>query len=337
MKRALVTGCAGFIGSHLVDKLLKQGYEVIGIDCFTDYYPRELKEANIANALKPLSLCGALPHDPASPVRAYKKALPNKYHKDAKFELIEEDILNLNEYPEVDYVFHEAAQAGVRASWGKSFEIYTRNNIEATQRLLEFYKEHKIKKFVYASSSSVYGDAELPMQENSLLKPVSPYGVTKLAGENLCYLYWKNYGIPTVSLRYFTVYGPRQRPDMAIHKFVKAILNKEEITVYGDGTQTRDFTFVDDVVEANILAAECDSVGKNFNIGGGSRISVDALIKEIEKLIGKKAKIKYIEKQKGDVRDTWADVSKAKKELGWYPKVIISVGLKSFVEWFVYI
>ena len=279
--KALVTGCAGFIGSHLVDRLLEQGYEVVGIDCFTDYYSRNIKEANLSNALN---------------------------HNNFKF--IEEDILEMDKYPEVDYVFHEAAQAGVRASWGRSFEIYTRNNIEATQKLLEFYKDLSIKKFVYASSSSVYGDAELPMNEDSLLKPVSPYGVTKLAGENLCYLYWKNYKVPTVSLRYFTVYGPRQRPDMAIHKFVKAILNNEEITVSGDGTQTRDFTFVDDAVEANVLAAESDSVGEIFNIGGGSRISVNVLINEIEKITGKKAKIKYTEKQKGDVRDTLADVCK---------------------------
>jgi len=318
--KTLVTGCAGFIGSHLVDKLLEQGYEVIGIDCFTDYYPRELKEANIANALKNLSL--------------KKKALPKKYHKDAKFELIEEDILNLNEYPEVDYVFHEAAQAGVRASWGKSFEIYTRNNIEATQKLLEFYKDREIRKFVYASSSSVYGDAELPTKENSLLKPVSPYGVTKLAGENLCYLYWKNYNVPTVSLRYFTVYGPRQRPDMAIHKFVKAILNDDKIEVFGDGTQTRDFTYVDDVVEANILAAANTKIeGEVFNVGGGSRISVNKLTEMIESITGKKARIKHIEKQKGDVGDTLADTSKI-SVLGWKPKVKIEKGLKRFVEWY---
>jgi UDP-glucose 4-epimerase len=304
--KTLVTGCAGFIGSHLAERLLREGYEVIGIDCFTDYYPREIKEANISNALN-----------------------------HSKFKLIEEDLLEMDEFPEVDYVFHEAAQAGVRASWGKSFEIYTRNNIEATQKLLEFYKDREIKKFVYASSSSVYGDAELPMKENSPLKPVSPYGVTKLAGENLCYLYWKNYGVPIVSLRYFTVYGPRQRPDMAIHKFVKAILNEEEITVYGDGTQTRDFTHVDDVVDATLLAADNDLVGEVFNVGGGSRISVNELIKKIEDATGKKAQAKYVEKQKGDLRDTLADVKKAKKELVWKPKININVGVKSVVEWFV--
>jgi len=237
--KALVTGCAGFIGSHLTERLLREGYEVIGIDCFTDYYAREIKERNTENALN-----------------------------QKNFKLIEEDILEMDKFPEVDYVFHEAAQAGVRASWGKSFKIYTRNNIETTQKLLEFYKDLNIKKFVYASSSSVYGDAELPMKEDSLLKPVSPYGVTKLAAENLCYLYWKNYNVPTVSVRYFTVYGPRQRPDMAIHKFVKAIFNGDEITVFGDGTQTRDFTYVDDAVEATILAAESNSIGEVYNIGG---------------------------------------------------------------------
>ena len=303
--KTLVTGCAGFIGSHLVDKLLEREYKVIGIDCFTDYYTREIKEANISNALN---------HD--------------------NFKLIEEDISNLNEYPEVDYVFHLAAQAGVRASWGKSFEIYTRNNIESTQKLLEFYKDRQIKKFVYASSSSVYGDAELPMKEDSLLKPVSPYGVTKLAGENLCYLYWKNYGVPTIALRYFTVYGPRQRPDMAIHKFVRAIFSDEEITVFGDGTQTRDFTYVDDAVEANLLVALSDVEGEVFNIGGGSRISVNELIKRVEETNRKKMKVKYIAKQKGDVKDTLADMNKAQAMLNWKPKIEINEGLRKYVEWY---
>jgi len=304
MTKVLVTGCAGFIGSPLVDKLLESDYGVTGVDCFTDYYHREIKEANISNALK-----------------------------NNNFEFMEEDILNIEKFPEVDYVFHLAAQAGVRTSWGKNFEIYTKNNIEATQKLLEFYKDRVIKKFVYASSSSVYGNAELPMREDSLLKPVSPYGVTKLAGENLCYLYWKNYNVPTVSLRYFTVYGPGQRPDMAIHKFVRAILNDKEITVYGDGTQTRDFTYVDDAVEANILAANNNLVGEVFNIGG-SRISVNELINEIEKIVGNKAKIKSIEKQKGDVRDTLADVNKAKKELGWMPMINIYKGLEKYIKWY---
>jgi len=303
--KALVTGCAGFIGSHLVDKLLEQGYEVIGIDCFTDYYAKELKEANISNAVK-----------------------------HSNFEFVEIDLLKLNEYPEVDYVFHEAAQAGVRASWGKSFEIYTRNNVDVIQKLLEFYKDQKLIKFVYASSSSVYGDTELPMREKSLLKPVSPYGVTKLAAENLCYLYCKNYGVPTVSLRYFTVYGPRQRPDMAIHKFVRAILNDEAITVFGDGTQTRDFTYVADIVDANILAARSDIVGDVFNIGCGSRINVNDMIKRIEEITVEKARVKYIEKQKGDVRDTLADTSKISDELNWKPGIKLEEGIERFVRWY---
>ena len=303
--KALVTGCAGFIGSHLVDKLLEQGYEVIGIDCFTDYYAKELKEANISNAVK---------HN--------------------NFEFVEKDLLKLTEYPDVDYVFHEAAQAGVRASWGNSFEIYTRNNVDVTQKLLEFYKDRKLIKFVYASSSSVYGDTELPMCEKSLLKPVSPYGVTKLAAENLCYLYCTNYGVPTVSLRYFTVYGPRQRPDMAIHKFVRAILNGEAITVFGDGTQTRDFTYVADIVAANIMAARCDKVGDVFNIGGGSRITVNELIKRIEEITAEKASVKYIEQQKGDVKDTLADTSKISDELNWKPGIKIEEGIDRFVRWY---
>ena len=260
--KALVTGCAGFIGSHLVDKLLNLGYDVIGMDCFTDYYQRTIKEGNIAVALG---------------------------HKD--FEFIEEDILEIDRFPSVDCVFHLATQAGVRASCGSNFEVYTRNNIEATQKLLEFYKSVKIKKFVFPSSSSVYGDAELPMREDSLLKPVSPYGVTKLAGENLCYLYWKNYNLPTVSLRYFTVYGPGQRPDMAIYKFVRAILDGEEIVVCGDGTQTRDFTYVDDAIEATMLAAESKNMGEVFNVGGGTRININELIKRLEGIIGNKAKV----------------------------------------------
>ena len=303
--KALVTGCAGFIGSYLTERLLKEGSKVVGIDCFTDYYLREIKEANITNAVN---------------------------HKN--FEFIEENLLKMSDYPKVDYVFHEAAQAGVRKSWGENFEVYTGNNILATQKLLEFYKDKRIKKIVFASSSSVYGDAELPMRENSLLKPVSPYGVTKLAAENLCYLYWKNYNVPTISLRYFTVYGPRQRPDMAIHKFVKAILNDEGITVYGDGTQTRDFTYINDVTEANILAANSEIEGEVFNVGGGSRISVNKLIELLEKIIEKNAKTKYVEKQKGDVRDTLADTCKAREELGWKPRVKMEEGLKRFVGWY---
>ncbi|HEY3272483.1 MAG TPA: NAD-dependent epimerase/dehydratase family protein [Methanocella sp.] len=302
--KALVTGCAGFIGSHLTDRLLALGYEVTGIDSFTDYYSRKLKEANIASAMK-----------------------------SERFTMIERDLVTMGTYPKVDYVFHLAAQAGVRASWGQTFEIYVRNNIEATQKLLEFYKDAKPKKLVFASSSSVYGDAKLPMNEESLLKPVSPYGVTKLASENLCYLYWKNYRLPTVSLRYFTVYGPRVRPDMAINKFVRAISAGDEIPVFGDGSQTRDFTFVSDIVEGNILAATGDAAGEVLNLGGGNRISVKDLIGHMEEILGRSAKIRYEPAQKGDVLDTLADVYKARLMLGWKPQVPIRKGLEEYIRW----
>ena len=302
--KALVTGCAGFIGSTLADRLLAEGYEVVGIDRFSDYYPREIKERNLSGAI-------GHPH----------------------FTLIEEEILQMEAFPGVDYVFHLAAQAGVRASWGKSFEVYTRDNVLATQHLLECYKNTGIKKFVYSSSSSVYGDVELPMREDRPVQPVSPYGVTKLAAEHLCYLYWKNYGVPTVSLRYFTVYGPRQRPDMGINKFVRAVLNDEVITVYGNGTQTRDFTYIDDVVEANVLAATSDVRGEVFNIGGGNRISVSDLIGAIEEVTGKSAIVKHAGEQKGDVKDTRADTRKAEELLGWHARTGIARGLERYVDW----
>lgn len=303
--KALVTGCAGFIGSNLTEKLLEQDYNVIGIDCFTDYYSNELKRLNISNA-----------------------------EKDDNFILIEKDITTLNEFPEVDYVFHLAGQPGVRKSWGKTFGTYLKDNVDATQKLLEFYKDLTINKFVYSSSSSVYGDVELPMSEESVLKPISPYGVTKLAAEHLCYLYWKNYGLPTISLRYFSVYGPRQRPDMAINKFIKAIIKEEEIHIYGDGTQTRDFTFISDVVNANIISANGDITGEIFNIGGGSNISINELVQEIEKITGKKARIKYDSKQKGDAKDTLSYKKKTEDVLGWKSEIDIKAGLRVYIEWY---
>lgn len=303
--KALVTGCAGFIGSHLSDHLLSRGFKVMGVDCFTDYYPKKMKEQNVESSLS---------HD--------------------NFTFIEDDLSLMDSFPLVDYVFHLAAQAGVRDSWGKNFHIYTKNNIEATQHLLEFYKDFKPRKFIYSSSSSVYGNADLPMNEDAIPKPISPYGVTKLAAEHLCYLYWKNYGIPTISLRYFTVYGPRQRPDMAINKFVYSIFNNEMITIFGDGKQTRDFTYVDDVVKAIMLASENDAEWGVYNVGGGSRISVNELIKEIEIISGKKARLNYTEKQKGDVMDTCADLTKNSRELGWEPNVSIKTGLKNYIKWY---
>lgn len=305
MSVCLVTGCAGFIGSHLAERLLSRGEQVIGIDCFTDFYAREIKERNLAEAMKHSS-----------------------------FTIIEKDILSMDDFPEVDYVFHHAAQAGVRKSWGANFDVYTRNNIEASQKLLEFYRHSQIKKFVYASSSSVYGNAVLPFTEDVVPKPYSPYGVTKLAGEHLCQLYHQNYGLPAVSLRYFTVYGPRQRPDMAICKFVRAALNGDEIVIFGDGTQTRDFTYVSDIVEANTLAADSALEGAVLNVGCGNPLTVNDLSRLIGDAVGKPLKIKYERPQHGDVGHTRAGISKAGDELGWEPGVNIEDGIQEFVTWF---
>ena len=309
--KAVVTGCAGFVGSHLTERLLQDGHRVTGIDCFTDYYPREIKEKNIDAALQ------------------------NK-----NFGFLDSSILDLD-LPEVlagaDYVYHQAAQAGVRNSWGKNFDIYTSNNILGTQRLLEACRETKIKKFVYASSSSVYGDAvSLPMKETDVPRPISPYGISKLAGEQLCYLYWKAYAIPVVSLRYFTVYGPRQRPDMAFNKFIRSIISGKEMEIFGDGLQTRDYTFVSDIVEANILAAGSKKCSAEvYNIGGGSRTTVKDCIKMLEGIIGKKAKVKYLQAQKGDMEHTYADTSRAAFELGYKPRVSLKEGLSREVGWII--
>ncbi|WP_134059406.1 NAD-dependent epimerase/dehydratase family protein [Halanaerobium congolense] len=306
--KSLVTGTAGFIGSTLTEELLQEGHQVIGVDCFIDYYDRSLKENNI-----------------------------NSFIDHQNFTLIEENIneLDLKELlKDVDYIFHQAAQAGVRSSWGEDFEIYTHNNVKGTQKLLEAAKESNIKKFVYASSSSVYGDTDqLPMQETNRLQPVSPYGVSKLAGENLAYLYHQNFNVPTVSLRYFTVFGERQRPDMAFHIFIKAILEDKKLTVFGDGKQSRNFTHVDDIVKANILAAESDVEGEIFNIGGdGKRVVLNEAIDLMEELIDKEANREYQQVVKGDVKHTSADTSKAKELLGYEPEVEFEEGLAREVE-----
>jgi len=306
--RCVVTGCAGFIGSHLSEALVQRGHEVVGIDCFTDYYPRPAKESNLS-ALR------------LSPHFAFIEA-----------NLLEYDLSRLLEG--VDYVFHQAAQAGVRASWGQNFSVYTENNVLATQRLLEEAKALPIKRLVYASSSSIYGDAkELPVTEETLPQPISPYGVTKLAAEHLCRLYWVNFRVPTVSLRYFTVYGPRQRPDMAFHKFFRAILKGDEITLYGDGDQTRDFTFVSDAVAANLACMDAPVSGDLFNVGGGSRISVNRVLELMQSISGREARIRRIDDQKGDVRHTFADTTRAREALGFSPSVSTEEGLRREWEW----
>ncbi len=306
--RCLVTGAAGFIGSSITDRLLDLGHEVTGIDCFTDYYSPQIKRANLSNALA-----------------------------SSAFRFIEADLNDLDLRPLLegtDWVFHEAAQAGVRMSWGSYFDTYVRHNVLATQKLLEAAKGTGIRRLVYASSSSVYGDTpELPLCESCRPQPVSPYGVSKLAAEHLCHLYCANYGVPTVSLRYFTVYGPRQRPDMAFNKWIKAGLTGQDIIVYGDGEQTRDFTFIADAVDANLLAAQVDdAVGKVFNVGGGSRISVNAVLDILRGLIGD-LKVRHEEDQKGDVRHTMSETTSARGILGYTPKISIADGLSHEVKW----
>ncbi len=308
MERCLVTGAAGFIGSHLAEQLVEIGHHVVGVDSFTDFYPRETKERNLGD-------------------------LRNHPH----FSFVEGDLLDLDLaelFHGVDWVFHLAAQAGVRNCWGKAFEVYTRNNVLATQRLLEGARTANLGKFVFASSSSVYGDAEaLPSPEALTPRPNSPYGVTKLACEHLCSLYWRNYGVPAVSLRYFTVYGPRQRPDMAFHKFILAALEDREIVVYGDGEQTREFTFVSDIVDGTISAARRGRAGDVFNLGGGSRASVNQVIRDLERILRKPVRVRYAEVQAGDVRHTGADTTSAAKMLGYAPRVDLSSGLRLELSW----
>ena len=306
---ALVTGVAGFIGSTLAERLLEDGADVVGIDCFTDYYPRSIKERNLA---------GPLAHP--------------------RFRFVESRIQDVD-LPALlkdrTHVFHLAAQAGVRKSWGRDFAIYTVNNIEATQALLEAAcGMSALERFVYSSSSSVYGDhTPMPMREDALPQPVSPYGVSKLAAEQLCYLYFSNYGVPTVSLRYFTVYGPRQRPDMGFHKFLRATILGEPITLYGDGDQTRDFTFVSDAVSANVAAATRGIPGRVYNIGGGSRVSVNEVLQMIGRIAGRTSLITVDPAQKGDMRHTYADTSLARADLGYAPTVGLEEGLAAEHRW----
>ncbi|MBW4424480.1 MAG: NAD-dependent epimerase/dehydratase family protein [Nostoc desertorum CM1-VF14] len=308
MQKSIVTGAGGFIGSHLVEALLKQGQEVIGIDEFNDYYDPDLKRKNIAS-----------------------------FQNHPAFKLVEGDIQVLDWQKllqDVNVVYHQAAQAGVRASWGQGFRTYTERNINATQVLLEAAKDSKhLKRLVFASSSSVYGDAEtLPTHEEICPKPVSPYGITKLAAERLCGIYHKNFGVPFVALRYFTVYGPRQRPDMAFHKFFKSVIEDQPIPIYDDGQQTRDFTFISDAVAANLAAATIpEAVGQIFNIGGGSRVVLAKVLDTMEEIVGKAIKRNYIQKAMGDARHTAADVSKARKILGYQPQVSLREGLSQ--EW----
>lgn len=310
--RCFVTGVAGFIGSHLAERLLADGHDVCGIDGFIDYYPRHIKERNLEGPLSWRS-----------------------------FTFLEGNLLTIDLPPlleGVDWVFHQAAQAGVRASWGKDFARYVNHNILATQQLLDaVVRVGGLQRFVYASSSSVYGDATmLPVAETITPHPISPYGVTKLMGEHLCTLYHRNFGVPTVSLRYFTVYGPRQRPDMAFHRFCKAIINGQPIHVYGDGRQTRDFTYISDVVEANVRATMVEAaIGKVMNIAGGSCVPLHHVILLLQEITVSHIHVIFDEKQPGDVSHTYGDTAQAEQVLGYRPLVPLREGLTYEFEYIV--
>jgi UDP-glucuronate 4-epimerase len=306
--KAVVTGAAGFIGSHLADSLVRDGHDVVGIDCFTDYYPRAAKEANLA----------ALREQP-------------------RFRLVEARLQDAELAPLLDgaeQVFHLAAQAGVRASWGREFAHYSDHNVLATQRLLEAALAAGGPRLVYASSSSVYGDTDsLPLREDGPCRPVSPYGVTKLAGEHLALLYHRNHGLPTVSLRFFTVYGPRQRPDMAFHRFLRAARDGGEIVVFGDGRQTRDFTYVDDAVAAARAAGLSGRAGSVYNVGGGERVALGDVLRLVETVTARPLRIRHEEAQKGDMRDTLADTTAARRDLGFRSSVPLDEGLSREWQW----
>ena len=305
----VITGACGFIGSHLSDRLLSAGHEVVGIDGFVPFYPREMKERNIASA-----------------------------RQSPRFTLHETLIEAAGQLPSLlegaDAIYHLAAQAGVRASWGEDFRGYVDHNVLGTQKLLEAAVNARVPRLIYASSSSVYGDVnELPLREAMALSPVSPYGVTKLAAEHLVHLYGKANDLSVSSLRFFTVYGPRQRPDMAFHRFLKAVRDGQAITLYGDGEQTRDFTFISDLVDVlqgSIIQAK---PGRVYNVGGGQRISVLKVLEVIGEVTGRAVRIDRQAGQKGDMRDTLADTALAAADLGFIPKTPLPAGLKAEWEW----
>lgn len=307
-RRSLVTGGAGFIGSHLVEALVRQGDDVTIVDCVTDYYEPADKRANLAEVADRATL--------------------------AEVDLREADLAPLLDG--IDVVFHLAGQPGVRLSWDDGFPAYTSHNVLATQRLLEACRGRDLQRIVYASSSSVYGDAErYPTDEGDLPLPRSPYGVTKLAGEHLCRLYGETHGLPTTSLRYFTVYGPRQRPDMAFHRLCEAALTGGTFPLYGDGSQVRDATYVSDVVAANLLAATCTDLrpGTVVNVAGGSSVTLAEVIRTVEELAGAPIALERLPAQAGDVVRTGGATERSRRLLGWRPQVPLREGLKHQVAW----
>lgn len=307
-ERIIVTGAAGFIGSHLCEALLARGYLVVGVDSFNDNYDARIKRRNLG---------GIIGTD--------------------RFSLIEGNLVDtdLSEIlGEAAVVFHLAAQPGVRQSWRERFDDYIDANVRSTHRLCDACQQLPIRRFVYASSSSVYGETTtLPMSEDHPTRPHSPYGVTKLAGEALCLLYRRNYGLPVVALRFFTVFGPRQRPDMAFHRFIKNAIEGRPVEVYGSGAQTRDWTYVGDIVDANLLAMEYDGSESVFNIGGGTRTTLKAAIDIVANELRDPMDIRYVDPVKGDVFHTYADIDLARKELGYSPRVDLEEGVEREVEW----
>jgi len=307
----LVTGCAGFIGSHLTERLLAQGFEVVGVDDFNDYYDPAIKRANISQALK-----------------------------DKRFVLIEADVRDkkkmkkIFEKNDIKKIVHLAARAGVRASFEQA-ELYFSVNVLGTLNLLERAKTHNIEQFVFASSSSVYGLNKPPFSENqAITNIISPYAASKRSGELLCQVYARNYNIPITCLRFFTVYGPRGRPDMAVYKFTDRIAKSLAIERYGKGDMRRDFTYIDDIVGGIMLALEKPFDFEIINLGNNKPVQLNRLIELIEQNLGKKADIVEKPVPKGDVPITYADISKAKRLLGWKPKTSIEEGIKRFVEWY---
>jgi nucleoside-diphosphate-sugar epimerase len=313
----VVTGCAGFIGSTLTESLLEMGCRVTGVDCLTDYYDPTLKIENMA-----------------------------AFRDHENFVFRQEDLQELDPAGLLSgqaVCFHLAAQAGVRASWGESFNEYLGRNVMATQRLLEACRRSDVKdtliRLVYSSSSSVYGDQDsLPVTEQALPQPRSPYGVTKMAAEHLCVLYSMNFGVPTSSLRYFTVFGPRQRPDMAFRKFIESALDGRPFSVYGDGSQTRDFTYVLDAVRSNLLAVSCEKPWEVFNTGGGARVEFSETLAMLTDLLkdrvpGLEPEVQYKETALGDVKDTFADRSHVESTIGYRPSITFAEGLAREVDW----
>ena len=301
MSRYLVTGCAGFIGSHVVEALLHRGHEVLGVDTFTDYYERSVKESNLETA-----------------------------QRESAFSIVEADLAGDSVAPlfsGIDGLFHLAAQPGVRGSWGDTFSVYLRDNILVTQRLFEAAARSGVR-IVLASTSSVYGNAEsYPTHEEMLPRPVSPYGVTKLACESLARTYAECFALETIVLRYFTVYGPRQRPDMAFARIISALLSEKPFHVYGTGEQSRDFTYVADAVEATVAAMEGGYPGRIYNVGGGSETTLRDVIALLERLAGTHLDVRYEPAAVGDVRRTAADTTLIRSELDWRPQTALADGL----------